>query len=161
VGVPLAKFKDVEHLARLAAVFLVGIALFLLLRAHFVPRGFGQYGHYRPDAVGELSAKPVNFAGHQVCEGCHDEVAQLKKAGPHAHVNCEACHGAQARHADDPGSIKPQLPDSAVLCAKCHEANAAKPRGFPQVVSLEHSTGTACNRCHVPHNPKQMQGAKP
>lgn len=158
LGVPVTKFRDIEHLIRLAAVFLVGIALFLVLRAHFVPRSFGHYGHYRGDAVGEASAKPVKFAGHQVCEGCHSDVAQVKQAGPHAHVNCEACHGALAPHADDPVSIKPQLPDTAVLCVKCHEANAAKPKGFPQVVSLDHSSGAACKTCHLPHNPKQMPG---
>jgi hypothetical protein len=156
----LSKFKDVEHLLRLATVFLVGTVLFLVLRSQFVPRSFGKYGHYRADAVGEIAALPVKYAGHQVCEGCHSDIAEVKQAGPHARVNCEACHGPQARHADDPGSIQPQLPDSGVLCAKCHEANIAKPQGFPQVVSLDHSSGQKCTTCHVAHNPKKMQGDK-
>lgn len=141
-------------------MFVIGFVLFLLIRAHFVPRSFGQYGHYRGAAVGELSSKQVKFAGHQVCEGCHDDVLKGKSAGPHAKVNCEACHGAQVRHADDPGTVKPQLPDTAALCARCHEANIAKPKGFPQVVSADHSGGVVCKTCHVPHNPKQMPGEK-
>jgi uncharacterized CHY-type Zn-finger protein len=156
----LAKLKSIEHLLRLAAVLVIGVVLFVLLRAQFVPRTFGQYGHYRGAAVGEISSKPVKFAGHQTCEGCHDDVLKVKNAGPHAHVNCEACHGAQARHADDPGTLKPQLPDTAVLCSRCHEANIAKPKGFPQVVSAEHSSGVVCKTCHLPHNPKQMPGEK-
>jgi hypothetical protein len=156
----LSKLRDVEHLLRLATVFLLGIVIFLVVRTQFVPRSFGRYGHYRADAVGEIAAKPVKFAGHQVCEGCHSDVAEAKQAGPHAHVNCEACHGALANHADDPVSVQPQLPDSAVLCARCHEENIAKPPGFPQVVSLDHSSGQKCTRCHVAHNPKQMQGDK-
>ena len=141
-------------------MFVVGFVLFLVMRAHFVPRTFGQYGHYRGAAVGEISSKPVKFAGHQVCEACHDEVVKMKSAGPHAKVNCEACHGPQIRHADDPAAVKPQLPDTAVLCGRCHEANLAKPKGFPQVISAEHSSGVVCKTCHLPHNPKQMPGEK-
>jgi hypothetical protein len=68
-------------------------------------------------------------------------------------VNCEACHGPQAQHVDDPTSVKPAKLDTAVLCARCHEANAAKPRNFPQVDTEEHSTGLPCDTCHQPHSP--------
>jgi protein-arginine kinase activator protein McsA len=40
-----------------------------------------------------------------------------------------------------------------MLCVRCHEANIAKPKGFPQVVSAEHSTGVSCDTCHQPHSP--------
>ena len=39
--------KDAGHLFRLAAVFLVGLILFLTVRALLVPKSFGRYGHYR------------------------------------------------------------------------------------------------------------------
>src|SRR5437762_150386 len=52
------RFKDAEHHVRVAAVFLVGVALFLCLRAWFVPKSFGQYGHYRADSVTEIAALP-------------------------------------------------------------------------------------------------------
>jgi hypothetical protein len=131
-------FKDAGHLFRLAAVFVVGVLGFLGIRAFLVPKSFGQYGHYRGDALAEVAAHPVSFAGHQACEDCHTDVLEKKKSGRHAHVNCEACHGAL---------------DTAMLCVRCHEANIAKPKGFPQVVSAEHSTGVSCDTCHQPHSP--------
>ena len=146
-------FKDAGHLFRFAALSLVGGLTFLGVRAFLVPKSFGQYGHYRGNALAEIAARPVNFAGHQVCEDCHADVLEKKKSGRHVHVNCEACHGAQAKHADDPASVQPAKLDTAVLCVRCHEANIAKPTAFPQVVSAEHSGGLACDTCHQPHSP--------
>src|ERR1035441_2666943 len=37
-----------------------------------VPRSFGQYGHYRGNAIKDTAALPISYAGHQVCESCHD-----------------------------------------------------------------------------------------
>ena len=124
---------------RLAAVFLVGTLLFLLARGFLVPRSFGQYGHYRGNAIAEIAAHPVAFAGHQTCE---------------------ACHGALAKHAEDPVSVKPAKLQAAVLCARCHEANIAKPKQFPQVVPAEHSGGAACDMCHQPHSPALDSGKR-
>ena len=147
-------FKDTEHLIRLAVVIVILLAVFVLLRAAVVPKSFGEYGHYRGAAIAEIAARAPVFAGHDVCEGCHTEVVDQKKLGRHANVPCEACHGAQGKHADDPASVTPQLPDTAVICARCHEANSAKPKTFPQVVTADHSGGLACNICHKPHQPK-------
>jgi uncharacterized CHY-type Zn-finger protein len=158
--VHVSKFKDAEHLIRLAGAFVIGFAIFLLLRAYFVPKSFGEYGHYRGNALAELSHKPISYAGHQACEDCHADVLQVKKAGKHAGVNCEACHGPLAKHAEDPASVVPQLPDTAVLCARCHEENVAKPKTFPQVVSKQHSGGEVCKSCHVPHSPLLQPGGK-
>jgi uncharacterized CHY-type Zn-finger protein len=99
----------------------------------------------------------VKFAGHETCEGCHTDILDVKSKGKHAHVNCEACHGALANHADDP-TIKPVPPDTAVLCARCHTASAAKPKGFPQVVPADHSNGVPCQTCHNPHSPAMDAG---
>jgi uncharacterized CHY-type Zn-finger protein len=158
--VQVSKFKDAEHLIRLAGAFVIGFAIFLVLRAYFVPKSFGEYGHYRGDALAELSSKPTSYAGHQACEDCHADVLQVKKAGKHAGVNCEACHGPLAKHAEDPASVVPQLPDTAVLCARCHEENIAKPKAFPQVVSKRHLGGEVCKSCHVPHSPLLQPGGK-
>jgi NAD-dependent dihydropyrimidine dehydrogenase PreA subunit len=155
-------FKDVGHLFRFVALFIVGTLVILGLRAAFTPRSFGQYGHYRGAALGDIAAHPVHFAGHQACEVCHADVAETKAKGKHAHVNCEACHGAQARHAYDftngSATIKPVLPDTAVLCARCHAASAAKPKSFPQVNAADHSGGVPCQTCHQPHSPAIAAG---
>jgi len=154
----MKSFKDAEHLFRLAAVFVVGFALFLIARGLLVPRSFGQYGHYRGNAIGEIAALPVSYAGHQVCEGCHADVLEMKSKGVHKNVACESCHGPLAKHADDPGSVQPAKLDTAKLCVRCHEANLAKPAEFPQVVSTDHSNGAACDTCHQPHSPSIVAG---
>jgi uncharacterized CHY-type Zn-finger protein len=153
-------FHDSGHLFRLAAVFLAGIVVFVVARSFLVPRSFGQYGHYRGDAIQEIAAKPVVFAGHQACESCHTDVLEVKAKGKHTRVACESCHGALAAHADDPGSVLPEKLDTAVLCVRCHEANNAKPKWFPQVISADHSSGLPCDTCHQPHSPALESGAK-
>ena len=147
------KFKDATHLFRLAGVFAAGLLLFVALRSVLVPRSFGQYGHFRGNALADIKAQPVHYAGHEACEACHSDVLDQKVKGKHARVNCEACHGPLATHAGDPGGTTPEKLDTAKLCVRCHEANTAKPKWFPQVVSADHSAGLACNECHQPHNP--------
>jgi uncharacterized CHY-type Zn-finger protein len=149
----MKNLKDTGHLFRLALVFIVGSILFVIMRGLLVPRSFGQYGHFRGDAIQEIAARPVSFAGHQACESCHSDILDVKTKGKHAHVACESCHGPLATHADDP-SIKPEKLDTAVVCVRCHEASSSKPKWFPQVASEEHSSGLACDNCHQPHSPR-------
>lgn len=151
---PKTPFEDSKHLIRIALVFLGVLGLFLIARSFIVPKSFGKYGHYRADAITEIAARPVAFGGHEVCEACHSEVLDVKKTGKHANVACEACHGPQAAHAEDPGLKKPARPDTSILCVRCHEAHVAKPKAFPQVVSKDHAGGVACGTCHQPHRPK-------
>jgi len=152
------RFKDAEHLVRVVLVFAAGTMAFVLLRAVLVPRSFGEYGYYRGNAIGEISAQPVVFGGHESCESCHTDVVSVKNPGKHAGVRCEACHGALAEHAGDPSTEPPTL-DTAVLCVRCHSVNAAKPASFPQVAP-EHGGGLACDTCHRPHSPVISSGAK-
>ncbi len=148
------RFEGSAHLIRLAVVAAAFVVLFLLLRRAVVPAGFGQYGHFRPAALKEIAAREPVFAGREACAGCHDEIVQAKSKGPHANVGCEACHGALGAHANDPSALKPTLPVAVHLCPTCHEADAAKPKSFPQVVSLTHSGGASCVDCHNAHQPK-------
>ncbi len=108
--------------------------------------------------MGEIAAHPIHFAGHQACETCHVDVQDVKKNGKHAHVNCEACHGPLAKHAEDPASVTPTKPDTATLCVRCHAASVARPKNFPQVQAEEHSTGLPCETCHQPHSPAMTAG---
>lgn len=153
-------FKNAGHLVRLAAVFAVGFILLLVVRDSLVPKSFGEYGHYRGDALGEIMAQPISYAGHEVCETCHSDIVDVKKTGRHAHVACESCHGPQAKHTEDPGSVVPPKLDTAVLCVRCHEANHSKPMDYPQIHSAEHASGLPCNTCHQPHSPRIEAGGK-
>ena len=146
--------KEAAHLIRLAAVLFGGIVLFVIVRAEIVPSSFGQYGHYRGDALAELRNKPIVYAGRDACSACHDEVVTNIAKGPHARIGCETCHGPRAAHTEDPASTKGALPDTAKLCAQCHEQNAARPKSFPQVNAAEHSGGAVCKSCHQAHSPK-------
>jgi uncharacterized CHY-type Zn-finger protein len=156
----MSKFKDSAHLIRVAGVLLLGAIAFIALRAAVIPKSFGQYGPYRGAALKEITSLPVKFAGHEVCEGCHSDVLEIKSKGVHAHVNCESCHGPLANHAEDPVSVIPVKPDVAKLCVRCHSENIAKPSGFPQVDAKEHSQGVLCNTCHKPHSPGFDAGGK-
>ena len=154
----MSKFRDSAHLIRVAAVFLLGAVAFIVVRAAVIPKSFGRYGPYRGAALAEITAHPIVFAGHDVCEGCHPDVQETKAKGVHARVNCESCHGPQSKHADDPSTVKPVLPEIATLCVRCHSRNAAKPTGFPQIDAKEHSQGESCKTCHQPHSPGFQAG---
>lgn len=157
----MSAFRDAGHLLRFAGLFVLAFIIFLVVRKFVVPKSFGEYGHYRGAAIGEIAAHPVHFAGHQACEACHTGIADEKRSGKHAHVNCEACHGPLAKHADDPASVTPAKLDTAVLCVRCHAASVAKPRGFPQGDAADHANGVPCETCHKPHNPAlEAGGAK-
>ncbi len=148
------RLKHSGHLLRLAGLIVAGVAVFLLIRQAIVPKSFGQYGHYRAAALDEIRARPIKFAGRETCETCHTDVAETKNKGAHAGVGCEACHGPNAAHTEDPSGKPAFEPDPAVLCVRCHEANPSKPKNFPQVVSQDHSGGNSCGLCHQPHSPK-------
>lgn len=146
-------FKDSGHLFRFAGLFVIAFLVFWAIRGHVIPPTFGKYGHYRAAAIAEIGQHPLHYAGHETCETCHSDIATTKNAGKHAHVNCEACHGAQEKHAEDPGSVTPAKLDTATLCVRCHAASAARPKNFPQVNAADHSSGMPCETCHQPHSP--------
>jgi predicted CXXCH cytochrome family protein len=146
-------FGHKGHLVRVGALFAAGLLLFFVLRALFVPAGFGVYGHYRAGAIEENRMRPVAFAGRAACVECHSDVPDAMKGGKHERVRCEACHGPLAGHAADPAEKKAVRPDSKVLCARCHAASVARPARFPQVEVADHAGGEACTSCHVAHNP--------
>jgi cytochrome c553 len=146
--------KEAAHLIRVAVILIAGVGVFAVARQSIVPTGFGQYGHFRAAALSDNRSKPQVYAGRATCALCHEEVANVLKASRHAAIGCEACHGPQFRHSDDPSAQKPVLPDTLTLCARCHEKNLARPKFVPQVDVREHSGGEPCKACHQPHSPK-------
>jgi hypothetical protein len=155
------RLRDWEHLARVAGLFLAGFVLFLVLKAIFVPAGFGVYGHFRAGALDDNRGRALSFAGQTACAECHSDVVDVRKTGKHASVSCEACHGAHAAHAADHSAAAGRRPDAATVCLVCHTANVAKPRGFPAIVVEEHAGTESCLTCHTPHDPGTAPEAKP
>lgn len=145
--------KEAVHLVRLAVILAAGAGVFVFVRQSIIPKGFGQYGHFRPGALEDNRSKPLVHAGRAACADCHDEAVTTLKKSRHGAIGCEACHGPQFAHTQD-ASQKPVLPDTRVLCARCHEKNSARPAFLPQVVVKEHAGDSACKDCHKPHSPK-------
>lgn len=150
------RFKDVEHLIRLAALFVAGLLLFVVARAALVPKDFGKYGHYRAGAVDDAAARPLTYAGRARCAECHDDVVISQAAAGHKNLGCETCHGALLKHADDP-EVAVAKADGQVLCLRCHAANTGKPAHQPTVVAKDHSDEDTCVSCHKPHDPRTDQ----
>jgi len=145
--------KDAAHLVRMAGLFAIGAVVFLVLRGVLIPSDFGELGHYRAGTLDDVRSLEPRFAGRRACAECHDDAAVELAGGIHAGVGCEACHGALAGHATDPGAETPQTLQVRSLCVTCHTAAAAKPDWFPQVDPVEHAGDEACDECHVPHQP--------
>ena len=150
----MKRFKDVEHLVRLAVLSAAGLLVFGVARAAFVPADFGVLGHYRSGAIDDVRARPIAYAGQKACADCHSDVVDLRAQARHVGIACESCHGPLAKHAADPEQLTPKRPDARPLCGHCHAANTGKPQRYPTVDFKEHAGDDSCVDCHKPHNPK-------
>jgi hypothetical protein len=150
----MKRFKDVEHLVRLAALFIGGLLVFAIARAQFVPATFGELGHYRASAVVEARAKAPVYAGQQACADCHTDVVETRGKARHKAIACESCHGPLAAHASGSSDDTPKKPEATPLCTRCHAANTGKSKRYPIVDIKEHAGGESCVTCHTPHDPR-------
>lgn len=148
------KFRDVEHLFRLAAIFAFGVLSFLIFKAEMRPADFGRDGHYRPASVDDIAARPISYAGQTACAECHTDTVETRALARHKSVACESCHGPLAKHADGTDEAKPVRPDGKTLCARCHAAKTGKPKRYPIVDIKEHAGDESCLTCHKPHDPR-------
>jgi Cytochrome c554 and c-prime len=147
------RFKDVEHVLRVAVVFVIAVVGFMAWRAWAVPDDFGVYGHFRASALVANRDKPLRYAGQATCVECHSEPAALRQTGRHAKIACESCHGPQGRHASGESDGKPPRPDPRGACLPCHVAGNGKAATFPLIVVRDHAAEGACTDCHKPHAP--------
>ena len=142
------------QLKTLLPLFAVFIILFLVARHFLIPDSFGKYGHYRADAIDEIAALPVNYAGKAVCIDCHDIEAEKIASDAHATLSCEVCHGPNAKHADD-YEIKEFLvkDGSRVFCGRCHSLDAARKIEVINQINIKdhHPERENCIDCHNPH----------
>jgi hypothetical protein len=60
----MSVFRNAGHLFRLAALFVVVTAAFLLIRPGVVPHSFGEHGQYSGTAIGEILSNPIHCASH-------------------------------------------------------------------------------------------------
>ncbi|HVL69823.1 MAG TPA: multiheme c-type cytochrome [Vicinamibacterales bacterium] len=147
------RFRDVEHLFRLAALFGVGVIVFAIARATLVPHDFGTLGHFRAGAIAEARALPIVHAGQKACAECHDDVVEARAAARHKNISCESCHGPLGQHALGEGPA-PVKPDAMSLCVRCHAAKTGKPTRYPTVDVADHAGGESCLSCHTSHDPR-------
>lgn len=134
----------------------------LALRQAGVPRSFGQFGHYRGEAIAEATAKEPRHLGETSCQNCHAEEVRLHDKDAHARVQCEVCHGPGQAHAADQKRAM-RVPEGNGLCLGCHQKLAARPSAFPQIDRREHFAKVGvkddkllCKTCHNPHEPLYM-----
>jgi hypothetical protein len=155
------RFGNIQHVVRVATIFLAGFLLFLIVRVWFIPSDFGVEGFYRTSARVDAMAKPLVYAGEVECVLCHSEQDELRQTGRHAKVNCEACHGPSWKHTQEPTDVHPTKIDLATLCVRCHTRAAGKPAAFPQVAAASHYPARGCVDCHQPHKPKAEPPKEP
>ena len=137
-------------LLTIAIVSSYGVARHLL-----TPSSFGQYGHYRADALLEISSLPQSYGGQKTCDECHSEILIKVGKSPHAPVACEACHGPGKEHSEKPEIKNAKLDDS--LCKRCHEGVTGRPAWHKQITLKDHYTGQGpCKDCHIPHQPNEV-----
>jgi hypothetical protein len=142
-----------RQVIRLFIVFAIFVILFLIARHFLTPKTFGEFGHYRGDALKDNKAREVNYIGSDACYDCHDSIASLKKSGFHKVLNCETCHGTGTKHVNDP-KIVLNKPTEREFCGKCHNKNAAKSlNNIKQIDIKEHNIDNKCIDCHNPHEP--------
>ncbi len=144
---------QISRLLLLTGVIVVG---YFGARHFLVPKSYGQYGHFRGDAMKEIAALPISYAGRTACAECHDEVVAKLAGGSHKNVGCESCHGPSQAHIEDPVGVTPKIDDPR-FCLRCHQANFSRPAKFPQIDGANHhgDQSQKCITCHQPHAPKE------
>jgi len=141
-----------KHIIRLLIILSLAIVAAIAARFFFMAPSFGQFGHYRADSVPDIAAQKPRFQGPAHCQVCHINRVTYWKAGKHATVSCEVCHGAGENH---PAKSNISIPTNTVqLCSRCHEALPSRPSSsIKQVVIADHMGTQPCIDCHIPHSP--------
>ena len=138
---------------RLVIVSVVVVSALFIVRERFVPESFGEFGHYRADAVDVVAGQPIQYAGLQACDECHPDVLEVKASSYHSGLTCEGCHGPAAGHVEDPIEHLPLVPAGRESCLRCHSYLSSRPTGFPQIIESVHNPMEPCAACHDPHDP--------
>lgn len=149
-----------EQTTRLFVVLVVVVAALVTARRLLIPKDFGEHGHFRTSAVEANVSHEMQYAGHEICSDCHDDIVETKAQGYHRDVACEVCHGPAALHVEDDEAIELMVPRGRGYCPLCHEYLPSRPTGFPQIVSESHNPIKPCIECHNPHQPTPPETPK-
>jgi hypothetical protein len=141
-----------DALLRILAVFALLAIIVIGVRA-ILPSSLTDQRQFDAASVEREMARPVRFAGSDVCAGCHDQYA-VKQKGYHRNLSCETCHGTAKDHVENPMEVKPTLPRLREFCVRCHTYDPSRPTGFPQINPAAHNPLKPCIGCHNPHDPK-------
>ncbi|MEI7728559.1 MAG: hypothetical protein WCO56_03270 [Verrucomicrobiota bacterium] len=140
------------QIVRLVFVTIAIAVGYFAARKVLTPDSFGQYGHFRGNALALVASRAPVYAGQKACDECHSEILAKVAKAPHAPVSCEACHAACQAHAANPEVKTDKLTDG--LCARCHERTTGRPAWHKQINLKNHYNGQgACKTCHIPHQP--------
>jgi len=92
------RFRDIEHVIRVALLFVIGFGTFVAVRSWLVPDDFGVYGFLSRRALDDARARPVVYAGRGTCGDCHPDVVESRKGSRHEHFVQKRAPGPRARH---------------------------------------------------------------
>lgn len=137
----------------LLILFAAFISVFIIVRKLLVPDTFGEFGHYRGDALVENEDKELKYSGTQICIDCHDDVYTMLQSDMHQGLSCEVCHGPGFKHADSMEPSDISKISSREDCGRCHGYDPARPADvIVQVDLAEHYIEKErCIDCHNPH----------
>lgn len=141
------------QLKRLIPLFIIFIGLFLTVRHLLIPDSFGQYGHYRGDALIDNASKASIYATKDACFECHDDIQEMLENDAHAGLSCLICHGPGLQHVEDPTAVNIRKESGRGFCGRCHHLNAARPIDvvFQVDITKHHKEEPDCIDCHNPH----------
>ncbi len=142
-----------EQAARIITLFVVLAVVILIIRQFILPPSLKNPDLQKAMATERIAAKPIKYAGAEICAGCHQAEHDRKTGGYHRDLSCESCHGAAQMHVDNPAEVKPTSPRKRDYCEYCHTYNPSRPTGFPQINPDTHNPRKPCITCHNPHNP--------
>jgi hypothetical protein len=147
-------FRMPPQIIRLVLLTIGIVCVYFTARYFLVPPSFGQYGHYRGNALQEIAAREPYWAGRKTCDSCHGAIVQKLASAEHKGLSCETCHGPSKAHVENPEVKLPKL--SYSQCVRCHETSPSRPKWLHQINVHNHYTGSVCTECHVPHQPNEV-----
>lgn len=159
------KSNFLSHVIKIILVLIVVGIVGVAVRAMVLPKSFGEFGHYRGDAIQDEINRPIRNGTNASCLACHPYIRQMHLAGVHHTVSCEFCHGPVADHVKD-GKVTKKLPkkqgkEIKRLCLRCHnQIIRARPKESIKMISMPRHLEEKhvridhnCNQCHNVHAP--------